>query len=316
MYYLMEEIKDPIIIANPHGYYEGGEYPETSPAVRSSAFQANTAVAESLPAAARPRAAGDWHTSQHRQTLELGDPAAANSVTSVAKDSMIVEPAILQQQRTEEGKEIRRQHKGDKGIPYAHKELSPRGDGITNTLSTVKKDNLLAEPAVIEDFYPDRPARVYEEQAPTIRSDRTGLKVTEPAVEQVCNLIGDREGKFANPQRGRIDSPAGLAPAVDTAQGGNLVAKIIEQAKTAHPSRGIIMIKNTPCWVRRLTERELFRLMDVDENDIDTLLNAGISNTQLAKLAGNSVVCACYYHIFRKLFIDTNANENEQLQLF
>lgn len=314
-------------------------------------------VIQPLPAAARGRAAGDWHTSQHNQTLELGDPAAANSVTSVAKDSMIVEPAILQQQRTEEGKEIRRQHKGDKGIPYAHKELSPRGDGITNTLSTVEKDNLLAEPTIIEDFYPDRPARVYEEQAPTIRSDRTGLKVTEPAVlgwtrsgdskgdptyhpvnvancvtaakrdntqnyvvepqvQQVCNLIGDREGKFANPQRGRIDSPAGLAPAVDTAQGGNLVAKIIEQAKTAHPSRGIIMIKNTPCWVRRLTERELFRLMDVDENDIDTLLNAGISNTQLAKLAGNSVVCACYYHIFHALFIETTPPPNTQTQLF
>ena len=178
------------------------------------------------------------------------------------------------------------------------------------------KDNLLAEPTIIEDFYPDRPARVYEGQAPTIRSDRTGLKVTEPAVEQVCNLIGDREGKFANPQRGRIDSPAGVAPAVVTAQGGNLVAKIIEQAKTAHPSRGIIMIKNTPCWVRRLTERELFRLMDVDEPDIDTLLNAGISNTQLAKLAGNSIVVSCMYHIFHALFIETTPPPNTQTQLF
>lgn len=148
------------------------------------------------------------------------------------------------------------------------------------------------------------------------KRDNTQNYVVEPQVQQVCNLIGDREGKFANPQRGRIDSPAGLAPAVDTAQGGNLVAKIIEQAKTAHPSRGIIMIKNTPCWVRRLTERELFRLMDVDENDIDTLLNAGISNTQLAKLAGNSVVCACYYHIFHALFIETTPPPNTQTQLF
>lgn len=87
-------------------------------------------------------------------------------------------------------------------------------------------------------------------------------------------------------------------------------------AKTAHPSRGIIMIKNTPCWVRRLTERELFRLMDVDEPDIDTLLNAGISNTQLAKLAGNSVVCACYYYIFHALFIETTPPPNTQTQLF
>jgi site-specific DNA-cytosine methylase len=250
----------------------------------------------------------------------LGDPAAANSVTSVAKDSMIVEPAILQQQRTEEGKEIRRQHKGDKGIPYAHKELTPRGDGITNTLSTVEKDNLLAEPAVlgwtrnekgeITDRHPVEVANCVT----AAKRDNTQNYVVEPQVQQVGQLVPD--SKFANPQRGRIDSPAGLAPAVDTAQGGNLVAKIIEQAKTAHPSRGIIMIKNTPCWVRRLTERELFRLMDVDENDIDTLLNAGISNTQLAKLAGNSIVTACMYHIFKNLFIETTPPPNTQTQLF
>jgi hypothetical protein len=185
------------------------------------------------------------------------------------------------------------------------------------------KDNLLAEPAVLgwtrsgdskgePTYHPVEVANCVT----AAKRDNTQNYVVEPQVQQVCNLIGDREGKFANPQRGRIYSPAGLAPALNCAEGGNLVAKIIEQAKTAHPSRGIIMIKNTPCWVRRLTERKLFRLMDVDETDIDTMLNAGISNTQLAKLAGNSVVCACYYHIFRKLFIDTNANENEQLQLF
>lgn len=73
--------------------------------------------------------------------------------------------------------------------------------------------------------------------------------------------------------------------------------------------------RDTPCWARRLTERELFRLMDVDEPDIDTLLNAGISNTQLAKLAGNSIVTACMYFIFKNLFIDTT-NPNPQLTIF
>jgi hypothetical protein len=185
------------------------------------------------------------------------------------------------------------------------------------------KDNLLAEPAVLDwtrsgdskgdpTYHPVEVANCVT----AAKRDNTQNYVVEPQVQQVCNLIGDREGKFANPQRGRIDSPAGLAPAVDTAQGGNREAKIIEQAKTAHPSRGIIMIKNTPCWVRRLTERELFRLMDVDETDIDTLLNAGISNTQLAKLAGNSIVVACLYHIFVNLFVTTDPAQGTQTTLF
>lgn len=68
--------------------------------------------------------------------------------------------------------------------------------------------------------------------------------------------------------------------------------------------------------IRRLTERELFRLMDVDEKDIDTLLSAGIPKTQLAKMAGNSIVVNVLRHIFRTLLVDTEPPVNEQLKLF
>ena len=54
--------------------------------------------------------------------------------------------------------------------------------------------------------------------------------------------------------------------------------------------------------IRKLTPRECFRLMDVDEHNIDTLLNAGISDSQLYKMAGNSIVVACMEGIFRNLF--------------
>ena len=67
--------------------------------------------------------------------------------------------------------------------------------------------------------------------------------------------------------------------------------------------------------IRKLTPKECFRLMDVSESNIDKLLNSGISNSQLYKLAGNSIVVSCLYHIFRKLFIESE-NENKQLELF
>ena len=57
--------------------------------------------------------------------------------------------------------------------------------------------------------------------------------------------------------------------------------------------------------IRKLTPSECFRLMDVDDSDIDTIQNAGISNSQQYKLAGNSIVVSVLYHIFRKMFIDT-----------
>lgn len=42
--------------------------------------------------------------------------------------------------------------------------------------------------------------------------------------------------------------------------------------------------------IRRLTPKECFRLMGFDDEDIDVLIENGISNTQLYKQAGNSIV--------------------------
>lgn len=67
--------------------------------------------------------------------------------------------------------------------------------------------------------------------------------------------------------------------------------------------------------IRKLTPRECFRLMGVSEPDIDTLLSAGISNSQLYKLAGNSIVVNCLAAIFYQLFIG-NQNKNQQLEIF
>ena len=70
--------------------------------------------------------------------------------------------------------------------------------------------------------------------------------------------------------------------------------------------------------IRKLTPRECFRLMDVSDSDIDKIQSAGISKTQQFKLAGNSIVVSCLYHVFRKMFID-HSNEQPgfvQLSLF
>lgn len=51
-------------------------------------------------------------------------------------------------------------------------------DGLSPTLSTMQGGN--REPIIVDDMYANREARVYEDYAPTLRSDRYGLKVTEP----------------------------------------------------------------------------------------------------------------------------------------
>lgn len=70
--------------------------------------------------------------------------------------------------------------------------------------------------------------------------------------------------------------------------------------------------------IRKLTPRECLRLMDVDEKDIDKFFAAGLSNSQIYRQAGNSIVVSNLYHIFRKMFIDTQQEYKygDQMQLF
>lgn len=69
--------------------------------------------------------------------------------------------------------------------------------------------------------------------------------------------------------------------------------------------------------LRKFTPREIFRFMDVDESDIDILLNAGICESDLYKMGGNSIVVSVLYNIFRTIFVlDSKEYNNIQLKLF
>ena len=105
---------------------------------------------------------------------------------------------------------------------------------------------------------------------------------------QVDNIVDT--GNFDNPQRGRIYSPDGLAPALNTMQGGGREPKFIENKVEYR--------------IRKLTPRECFRLMGFTDNDFNKI--HGISNTQLYKMAGNSIVVNVLEGIFKQLFKETN----------
>lgn len=223
-------------------------------------------VMEPKIAASRGRGKG-W-----QQQLEINDSGTSNTITSVNKDNLLIEPKInlvgqydssqnsrvidtdgvsycmanghkdgmpkiiepnvLRAERTEQCKQLRKMN-GDKGIKFnqGSKEYSPRTDGVSNTLSTSTKDNMLAM----------------------------------PELRMVDGCMVDSIGR-----RYRI---------------------------------------------RKLTPTECFRLMDVEDEDIEKMKQAGIAKTNLYKLAGNSIVVSCMFHLFRKLFIE-KGNENQQLELF
>jgi DNA (cytosine-5)-methyltransferase 1 len=118
----------------------------------------------------------------------------------------------------------------------------------------------------------------------------TDCFVAEPKVQQIGNIYPDKEG-FKNRTAGRIFSADGLSPTLRTMSGGHQEPKIEFRYR-----------------IRKLTPRECFRLMDVDENVIDTIQAAGISNSQQYKLAGNSIVVACLEKIFEQMLFPQYTN--------
>lgn len=61
--------------------------------------------------------------------------------------------------------------------------------------------------------------------------------------------------------------------------------------------------------IRKLTPKECFRLMGFDDEDCDILMMNKISNTQLYKMAGNSIVVDVLENIFTALFSQYNGIE-------
>lgn len=78
---------------------------------------------------------------------------------------------------------------------------------------------------------------------------------------------------------------------------------------------GIVEYNGALVRIRKLTERECFRLMGVSESDIDKIQASGVSRSRQYCLAGNSIVVDVLEKIFDKLFIHTEKT-SRQLTLF
>lgn len=72
-------------------------------------------------------------------------------------------------------------------------------------------------------------------------------------------------------------------------------------APTVKENHGTVTATNVGLRIRKLTPKECFRLMGFDDNDVDILVENKISNTQLYKQAGNSIVVNVLEAIFENL---------------
>ena len=76
------------------------------------------------------------------------------------------------------------------------------------------------------------------------------------------------------------------------------VGKGVAQTLNTSPQQAVV---EPSLRIRKLTPKECFRLMGFDDNDVDILVENEISNTQLYKQAGNSIVVNVLEAIFENL---------------
>jgi len=88
-----------------------------------------------------------------------------------------------------------------------------------------------------------------------------------------------------NEQVRRVYSDDGVAPTLNTMQGGNRQPKVLLNYR-----------------IRKLTPTECFLLQGFTKADIDKCIDAGISNTQLYKQAGNSIGVTLLVDLYQAIF--------------
>lgn len=188
-------------------------------------------------------------------------------------------------------------------------KLEIKVGGYSNTISTVSKDNYLVLPAVLKAQraeYGRAIRKQYDNHKVSLK--RQDIREWVPRKDYISNIIS-------------------------TVTKDNIVMTQNKTRKHGIPAE-MLHLDNMPAelngkkvYIRKLTPRECFRLMDVSEEDIDKMMlpkddrgKPVISNSQLYKLAGNSIVVSNLEFIFHNLlfgpFERDTGMKGEELPLF
>lgn len=144
-------------------------------------------------------------------------------------------------------------------------------------------------------------------------------------IDPKCIKVADLNIPGRHESACRVYSPDGIAPACNTCGGGGLETKIMEAeinvignysksnhdasrivdsgglAPTVKENHGTVTATNIRNRIRKLTPLETYRLMGFADSDFNKAKQSGMSNSQLYKQAGNSIVVNVLESIFKEI---------------
>ena len=208
-----------------------------------------------------------------RRFKDDGEPMF--TLTSQDRHGVAVEPiGILRNVRTEYGKEIRKDYENGKLDISRHEFLANeiREDGISNTLSTVQKDNQLA-------------VKVTEATKQGYSECRVGIDTVNLSVPG------------SKTRRGRVGKE--IANTLDTSCNQGIFVKVSDELIVY-----AVWYEKYKCYIaiRKLTPKECFRLQGWSDDYFEKAQFVN-SDSQLYKQAGNGVTVSVIKAIAEKLKI-------------
>lgn len=217
--------------------------------------------------------------------------------------------------------------------------LEANTNGVTNTITTVAKDNYVMEPVVCEQRC-DEGLRFFKDDVVGILRtiDACGDKrVIEPELTQIGTIDGN-----GHEIRRRVYDADGISPTLcGVGSGGNTEPKVLVKDEDVNPvrigniygkqfgtgyagnvwdqdsvsptimtaqggNRQPLVVDNVKWRIRKLTPLECWRLMGFSDEDCNRA-SAYVSDSSLYKQAGNSIVTSCLVAIFYSLLFNDNS---------
>lgn len=243
----------------------------------------------------------------------------------------ILEANSIRMVRTEEGKALRKQYENHE-IHHGfneHREPELRKDGVTNTLSTVQKDNYIC--VAMRGRNPtnpsDRTPGIELEQTLEVNQNGktnclTSVQKDNLVMEKVkikqstkqgyieCEVGGVADFSYpdSKTRRGRVQDNGKTCPTLTAESQDICKIEKVGQISNDGSQYGTVIADNglspnlvagthgyanscieTQYRIRKLTPKECWRLMDFSDEDFENAAEVN-SNTQLYKQAGNSIV--------------------------
>ena len=255
--------------------------------------------------ASRGRYDNDGNIEQH---YEPNLDGVSNTLTTVQKDNYVFEPIITEQPF---GCVVKNKGKDFVGTTDIARTLLARdykgfGNYETNAVAVPVENNINAdtEKILIKENTKQGFAEAYEGDSINLEqpNSKTRRGRVDHGVAQTLTTSPQQAVVIKDESEPKIEVVGNYMPS------GHDASRIVDTnglAPTVRENHGTVtaVLEEPKFRIRKLTPKECFRLMGFDDEDIDVLVENGISNTQLYKMAGNSIVVDVLERLFECLLL-------------